>query len=66
MQIAKRHISFLVKYKKSKINEGARAVVQVNKRETILTKAQVFTFLVREQRHGANMGSTQGPTSLGK
>ncbi|MBA0848287.1 hypothetical protein Goshw_000083, partial [Gossypium schwendimanii] len=29
-------------------------------------QAQVFTFLVRDQRLGANVGSTQGPTELGK
>ncbi|MBA0706399.1 hypothetical protein Golax_018511, partial [Gossypium laxum] len=30
------------------------------------SQAQVFTFLVRDQRLGANVGSTQGPTELGK
>uniref|UniRef100_A0A1Y3BZQ8 Putative photosystem antenna protein-like protein n=1 Tax=Helianthus annuus TaxID=4232 RepID=A0A1Y3BZQ8_HELAN len=31
-----------------------------------LLKAQAFTFLVRDQRLGANVGSAQGPTGLGK
>ncbi|KAL2898539.1 Photosystem II CP43 reaction center protein [Bienertia sinuspersici] len=30
------------------------------------SQAQAFTFLVRDQRIGANMGSAQGPTDLGK
>ena len=30
------------------------------------SQAQVFTFLVRDQRLGANVGSAQGPTCLGK
>ncbi|TYH13453.1 hypothetical protein ES288_A06G140900v1 [Gossypium darwinii] len=30
------------------------------------SQAQAFTFLVRGQRLGANVGSTQGPTGLGK
>ncbi|KAF4402748.1 hypothetical protein G4B88_010200 [Cannabis sativa] len=30
------------------------------------SKAQAFTFLVRDQRLGANVGSPEGPTSLGK
>jgi photosystem II CP43 chlorophyll apoprotein len=29
-------------------------------------QAQAFTFLVRDQHLGANVGSTQGPTSLGE
>ena len=41
-------------------------MVQVNKRGGLLTQAQAFTFLVRDQRLGANVGSTQGPTGLGK
>ncbi|CAN1869895.1 Photosystem II CP43 reaction center protein, partial [Linum perenne] len=30
------------------------------------SQAQAFTFLVRDQRLGANVGSAQGPTGLGK
>ncbi|PHT54971.1 Photosystem II CP43 reaction center protein [Capsicum baccatum] len=30
------------------------------------SQAQEFTFLVRDQRLGANVGSAQGPTGLGK
>ncbi|KAL0383188.1 UNVERIFIED_CONTAM: Photosystem II CP43 reaction center protein [Sesamum calycinum] len=30
------------------------------------SQAQAFTFLVRDQRFGANVGSAQGPTGLGK
>jgi photosystem II CP43 chlorophyll apoprotein len=30
------------------------------------SQAQAFTFLVRDQRLGANIGSAQGPTGLGK
>jgi len=30
------------------------------------SQAQAFTFLVRDQRLGANVGTTQGPTGLGK
>ncbi|MCD9641533.1 hypothetical protein HAX54_027746 [Datura stramonium] len=30
------------------------------------SKAQAFTFLVRDQRLGANVGSAKGPTGLGK
>ncbi|NET50148.1 MAG: photosystem II reaction center protein CP43 [Merismopedia sp. SIO2A8] len=30
------------------------------------SQAQAFTFLVRDQRIGANIGSAQGPTGLGK
>ncbi|MBA0686482.1 hypothetical protein Goari_014082, partial [Gossypium aridum] len=30
------------------------------------SKVQAFTFLVRDQRLGANVGSAQGPTWLGK
>ncbi|KAL9993430.1 putative photosystem antenna protein [Helianthus debilis subsp. tardiflorus] len=30
------------------------------------SQAQAFTFLVRDQRLGANVGSVQGPTGLGK
>ncbi|WMV58198.1 hypothetical protein MTR67_051583 [Solanum verrucosum] len=30
------------------------------------SQAQAFTFLVRDQRLGANMGSSQGPTGLGR
>jgi photosystem II CP43 chlorophyll apoprotein len=30
------------------------------------SQAQAFTFLVRDQRLGANIGSSQGPTGLGK
>ncbi|KAK8663750.1 hypothetical protein V6N13_083555 [Hibiscus sabdariffa] len=30
------------------------------------SQAQAFTFLVRDQRLGANVGSTQGPIGLGK
>ncbi|MEL6224989.1 MAG: photosystem II reaction center protein CP43 [Cyanobacteria bacterium J06627_8] len=30
------------------------------------SQAQAFTFLVRDQRLGANVGSSQGPTGLGK
>ena len=41
-------------------------MVQVNKRGGLLTQAQAFTFLVRDQRLGANVGSAQGPTGLGK
>ena len=33
--------------------------------EALLTQAQAFTFLVRDQRLGANVGSAQGPTGLG-
>ncbi|KAH0831557.1 hypothetical protein HID58_092495 [Brassica napus] len=29
------------------------------------SQAQAFTFLVRDQRLGANVGSAQGPTGLG-
>lgn len=29
-------------------------------------QAQIFTFLVRDQHLGVNMGSAQGPTWLGK
>ena len=29
------------------------------------SEAQAFTFLVRDQRLGANVGSAQGPTGLG-
>ncbi|AES77744.1 photosystem II CP43 chlorophyll apoprotein [Medicago truncatula] len=29
-------------------------------------QAQAFTFLVRDQRLGANVGSAEGPTGLGK
>lgn len=32
----------------------------------LLTQAQALTFLVRDQRLGANVGSAQGPTGLGK
>ncbi len=34
--------------------------------EALLTQALAFTFLVRDQRLGANVGSAQGPTGLGK
>ena len=30
------------------------------------SQAQAFTFLVRDQRLGANIASAQGPTGLGK
>ena len=30
------------------------------------SQAQAFTFLVRDQRLGTNVGSAQGPTGLGK
>jgi hypothetical protein len=30
------------------------------------SQAQAFTFLVRDQHLGANVGSAQGPTGLGK
>lgn len=30
------------------------------------SQAQAFTFLVRDQRLGANVASAQGPTGLGK
>lgn len=30
------------------------------------SQAQALTFLVRDQRLGANVGSAQGPTGLGK
>ena len=30
------------------------------------SQAQTFTFLVRDQRLGANVASAQGPTGLGK
>ena len=30
------------------------------------SQAQAFTFLVRDQRLGANVASSQGPTGLGK
>jgi photosystem II CP43 chlorophyll apoprotein len=30
------------------------------------SQSQVFTFLVRDQRLGASVGSAQGPTGLGK
>ena len=30
--------------------------------EALLTQAQALTFLVRDQRLGANVGSAQGPT----
>ncbi|CAN6453946.1 unnamed protein product [Victoria cruziana] len=33
---------------------------------TEASQAQAFTFLVRDQRLGANVGSAQGPTGLGK
>lgn len=33
---------------------------------SLLTQAQALTFLVRDQRLGANVGSAQGPTGLGK
>ncbi|XLR40608.1 hypothetical protein S83_025268 [Arachis hypogaea] len=38
----------------------------INKMTTILeaSQAQAFTFLVRDQRLGANVGSAQGPTGL--
>ncbi|XP_039118937.1 photosystem II CP43 reaction center protein-like [Dioscorea cayenensis subsp. rotundata] len=32
----------------------------------VASQAQALTFLVRDQRLGANVGSAQGPTGLGK